>query len=991
MFTNETSPSTITTPTIPLVTSQMAKGSLLATLTSEQRKANMVVVGVLVLIILVGLLGNALVLAAYRRRPGAVASPAILFIVVMAGLDMVSCVMSVPYEILDLMRPYSNDNVPLCQACRFLTTAISQSRGLMLLCVAWDRYLKICLPLTTYTYRHARVAVITLLALAVVLSWPQIPLNGHVTIQTHMPHVLATDCNMVRHLPAIYFLLYHGLLYLLFVLFFITYGFLYGRIFYVLWRNGWFEAASSSGNKLQESEVGGSQGTWKAVSQAGIHAGELQSRGPSHDEAECAEACHDRVHCCRGLMYGQHSDSARNTSLNEDDVVHDILNDSSVSCPCVETVQGKEEFKFTYQRHAVRGCTLGEMSVSEKKLTEDFLMTPTRRGADVSVVHSSCTRSNTLRSAVNTNTAQKSTKTHLCGSMFTNDLEAFPYNKSYSCKGGYYKEKHPKAILACQLQDEESIHGCSKSRGLHRSQTVPCCCPCENISLPLLTRYSSDPYNSLNSSISAHTDVHFETNVQEKLATFHGKQPARSEMRKQSGVFKTVEKAELSITMLNDQLFVNQSCVSFVKRSADRGVTSISETTDPGNAPGLTDMSGSAETCLSSHPMESTLDTTAESEGDLGDNSPEPDLDNVPNRPTPHVCAHREVTETEQEEEHLKDSGRHSVTTTEQCRRHSCQFLSDTSRTEDRSSSITTEGNSSQVLCDNSRKNAPDQHHFQTESIGHTRQKGFLNENEEYTNPNQQSFVNEDTEHTTQTNQNVYDENTEHSDISCVKHSDSSEDFIEIGKDCSKTGANDLQTMSVSCINPHYTTDPRRNGRYTNSGFYPLQQSDFSQDQSPTISKPCTHGTFIITKDSPIGTTRFTTPHESSTTIADRRPGKGKIRRHGGKRLRMGKTTVMLALVTLSTVICFVPFLTVIVLRTSGSKFQNQTSSTGGLVYMFCIRSFLLNNLVNPVVYFYVNPRFRQRVRGLFCWVGHRCLSQLKLSAAQSETSKSDS
>lgn len=86
------------------------------------------------------------------------------------------------------------------------------------------------------------------------------------------------------------------------------------------------------------------------------------------------------------------------------------------------------------------------------------------------------------------------------------------------------------------------------------------------------------------------------------------------------------------------------------------------------------------------------------------------------------------------------------------------------------------------------------------------------------------------------------------------------------------------------------------------------------------------------------------------------------IRRHGGRRLCLSKTTLMLATVTLATVLGYVPYLTVVILRTAGIRFVRDTSSTGDAVYMFCIRSYFLSNFVNPIVYYFVNSKFKMKL-----------------------------
>jgi hypothetical protein len=76
----------------------------------------------------------------------------------------------------------------------------------------------------------------------------------------------------------------------------------------------------------------------------------------------------------------------------------------------------------------------------------------------------------------------------------------------------------------------------------------------------------------------------------------------------------------------------------------------------------------------------------------------------------------------------------------------------------------------------------------------------------------------------------------------------------------------------------------------------------------------------------------------------------------------------MLAAVTLSAVLSFLPYLIVITLKVAGARFKDVTSSTGDLLYALCVRSWLVANVANPLIYYHVNPRFRQAVRGV---LGH--------------------
>lgn len=100
------------------MTTVLASGEGFARMNEDQVRANVAVVWVLAVIVVLGLTGNALVVSAYRPRPwGAAVSPAAIFILTTAGLDIGTCLFCVPYEIFDLMDPFNN-YIALCRTFR---------------------------------------------------------------------------------------------------------------------------------------------------------------------------------------------------------------------------------------------------------------------------------------------------------------------------------------------------------------------------------------------------------------------------------------------------------------------------------------------------------------------------------------------------------------------------------------------------------------------------------------------------------------------------------------------------------------------------------------------------------------------------------------------------------------------------------------------------------------------------------------------------------
>ena len=92
--------------------------------------------------------------------------------------------------------------------------------------------------------------------------------------------------------------------------------------------------------------------------------------------------------------------------------------------------------------------------------------------------------------------------------------------------------------------------------------------------------------------------------------------------------------------------------------------------------------------------------------------------------------------------------------------------------------------------------------------------------------------------------------------------------------------------------------------------------------------------------------------------------------------IRTSKTTVMLGIVTVVFVLSFLPFLAVMVVRNIVKNFEQLLSPTAEIFYKFCLKSYFINNAVNPVIYSFLNIQFRQDVKKLlFFKRGKDCCS----------------
>lgn len=122
--------------------------------------------------------------------------------------------------------------------------------------------------------------------------------------------------------------------------------------------------------------------------------------------------------------------------------------------------------------------------------------------------------------------------------------------------------------------------------------------------------------------------------------------------------------------------------------------------------------------------------------------------------------------------------------------------------------------------------------------------------------------------------------------------------------------------------------------------------------------------------------TKETTTVPSERKKSDIAPQKYGVNATVKYQIRTSKTTVMLGIVTVVFVLSFLPFLTVMVVRNIVKNFEQLLSPTAEIFYKFCLKSYFINNAVNPVIYSFLNIQFRQDVKKLlFFKRGKDCYS----------------
>ena len=140
-----------------------------------------------VVMMLLGLVGNSLVLIVYRHHFRT--SVTRMFIYCLALLDMANCLFTMPAELVILFR-FTDFPSPLwCKLTRFLTYTFNGSSSIILTAIALDRYNKVCHPERVYiTVIRARLGCILAVLSSGFFAIPALVLYGEMEMPFNLDH-----------------------------------------------------------------------------------------------------------------------------------------------------------------------------------------------------------------------------------------------------------------------------------------------------------------------------------------------------------------------------------------------------------------------------------------------------------------------------------------------------------------------------------------------------------------------------------------------------------------------------------------------------------------------------------------------------------------------------------------------------------------------------------------------------------------------------------
>ncbi|KAK3102030.1 hypothetical protein FSP39_008232 [Pinctada imbricata] len=196
------------------------------------------------ILILLGTLGNIIVIYIYKAKYKRQTSN--YYIITLAIFDLLTSTVVIPIDIYDLRSHYSFFSETACKIFRYFENMSTYGSAIVLIEIAFDRYKKICHPLTPDTFQKTKILCITAGCLAVVLASPAVIIFGiaHRTIPEH--NFCGFDCSVSgkykrTRIPMIFY----SVLILIFIVSFTTMLFLYIRI--------WLAIRSRRRNSIGES------------------------------------------------------------------------------------------------------------------------------------------------------------------------------------------------------------------------------------------------------------------------------------------------------------------------------------------------------------------------------------------------------------------------------------------------------------------------------------------------------------------------------------------------------------------------------------------------------------------------------------------------------------------------------------------------------------------------------------------------------------------
>ena len=236
----ESGEQSVSPPATPAMNfSEEEKRAILVELNAKRMQAHIPAMVMVSCLMLVGLVGNLLVVYVYKRRFKKTSSN--YFIMTMAVFDLLACLIGMPTELYDLTNPYTFYSTVSCKLLRGCETFTVYGSAVVLVEIAFDRFFKICRPLLRVSLWRIKMLCVLAAVIAVLLSIMPVILYGIDMIDTSVPGIRGYDCSIAeRYKGSLLETVFHTMLGgLVFVILFVL-MLLYTRIWWEIRRRRTF-------------------------------------------------------------------------------------------------------------------------------------------------------------------------------------------------------------------------------------------------------------------------------------------------------------------------------------------------------------------------------------------------------------------------------------------------------------------------------------------------------------------------------------------------------------------------------------------------------------------------------------------------------------------------------------------------------------------------------------------------------------------------------
>ncbi|XP_045181761.2 uncharacterized protein LOC123540626 [Mercenaria mercenaria] len=136
-----------------------------------------------ILFMIIGFVGNSIVIYIFTVKWKLTKTT--IFILTLAGVDLMSCVINMPTEAAILWNPMNFDYDIVCKISRFTTFIASASSSFVLIAISIDRYLMVCRPFLgrELGVRYAKRTCLVAVLLGIISTWPSLIFYGTYTYQ----------------------------------------------------------------------------------------------------------------------------------------------------------------------------------------------------------------------------------------------------------------------------------------------------------------------------------------------------------------------------------------------------------------------------------------------------------------------------------------------------------------------------------------------------------------------------------------------------------------------------------------------------------------------------------------------------------------------------------------------------------------------------------------------------------------------------------------